>query len=113
MKLLFDENLSRKLVLRLADLFPGSTHVSEIELTRSRDSAIFDRAARDGFTIVTTDADFFELVTMFGPPPQVIWLRRWTHPTRDAERLLRKHAIRIAAFESDAESGILVLELGG
>jgi hypothetical protein len=28
-KLLFDENLSRKLAFRLADLYPGSMHVAE------------------------------------------------------------------------------------
>lgn len=111
MKLLFDENLSRKLVTRLADLYPGSAQVTELGLAQSPDPFVFDYARHLGFIIVTTGADFFELVTMFGPPPKVIWLRRWRHPTRDAERILRKHAIRIADFESDADAGILVLEL--
>jgi hypothetical protein len=31
-KLLFDENLSRKLVARLTELYPGSGHVSEFDL---------------------------------------------------------------------------------
>ena len=65
---------------------------------------------RNDFLIVSTDSDFFELATTLGPPPQVIWLRQWTHPTRDAERVLRSAAIRIAEFASNAELGILVLD---
>ena len=110
MKLLFDENLSRKLVQRLEDLYPGSAQVAEVGLARSPDSLIFDYAKRTGFTIVTTDADFFELVTTLGPPPKVVWLRRWSHPTRDAEALLRRNAIRLAEFGSDADAGILILD---
>lgn len=75
MKLLFDENLSRKLVSRLADLFPGSAQVVELGLAHHQDAQIFDYAKHAGFVIVTTDADFFELVTSFGPPPKVVWLR--------------------------------------
>jgi predicted nuclease of predicted toxin-antitoxin system len=59
---------------------------------------------------VTTDADFYELATTLGPPPKVVWLRRWTHPTRDAEFVLRRDAIRLTEFAADAESGILVLD---
>jgi len=29
-KLLFDENLSRKLATRLADLYPGSLHLADV-----------------------------------------------------------------------------------
>jgi predicted nuclease of predicted toxin-antitoxin system len=61
--------------------------------------------------IVTTDADFYELATMIGPPPKVVWLRRWRHPTSDAERILRRDAVRITDFFSDPELGVLVLDL--
>ena len=37
MKLLFDENLSHKLVGLLADLFPGSVHVREVGLKAADD----------------------------------------------------------------------------
>ena len=35
-KLLFDENLSRKLVAQLSELYPGSTHVAEVNLLERR-----------------------------------------------------------------------------
>jgi predicted nuclease of predicted toxin-antitoxin system len=37
-KLLIDENLSRKLVPRLSDLFPGSIHVTDVALAQSPDA---------------------------------------------------------------------------
>ena len=40
MKLLFDENLSRKLVVRLAELYPESAHVAEADLLESPDREI-------------------------------------------------------------------------
>ena len=76
----------------------------------SNDRAIWDYAGLNGFVIATTDADFFDLAANLGPPPKVIWLRRWSHPTLDAEELLRREAVRITQFESDPELGILVLE---
>ena len=44
MKLLFDENLSRKLVARLADLYPDSVHVAEASLLESPDREIWEFA---------------------------------------------------------------------
>ena len=110
MKLLFDENLSRKLVVRLAELYPDSAHVVEFDLLESPDREIWELAKVRGFVIVTTDSDFYELATTIGPPPKVVWLRRWTHPTKDAESILRREAIRITEFSADAELGVLVLD---
>jgi predicted nuclease of predicted toxin-antitoxin system len=59
---------------------------------------------------VTTDADFYELSIRTGPPPKVVWLRRWAHPTRDAEAVLRREAIRIANFGHDPMLGVLILD---
>ncbi|PWU00512.1 MAG: hypothetical protein C5B51_25075 [Terriglobia bacterium] len=66
MKLLFDENLSRKLVPILADLFPGSSHVFFESLLQNPDTAVWEHAKVHGFTIVTADADFYELSITFG-----------------------------------------------
>ena len=110
MKLLLDENLSRRLVARLADLYPESVHVAEASLPASSDRDVWEYAKARGFIIVSADSDFYELATTIGPPPKVVWLRRWTHPTRDAEEVLRREAIRITQFADDPELGVLVLD---
>jgi predicted nuclease of predicted toxin-antitoxin system len=111
-KLLFDENLSRKLVGRLAELYPESAHVAEFDLLESADREIWEFAKSGNFVIVSTDADFYELATTIGPPPKVVWLRRWTHPTRDAEQVLRREAIRMTEFAADPELAVLILDRG-
>ena len=64
----------------------------------------------EGFIIVSTDADFYELATTLGPPPKVVLLRRWWHPTRDAELVLRREAIQITDFAAGPQLGILLLD---
>ncbi len=44
MKLLFDQNLSPRLVHRLADLYPNSTHVADVSLDRAFDKDIWTYA---------------------------------------------------------------------
>lgn len=109
MKLLFDENLSPKLVSKLSALFPDSSHVAFEGLRGTADLQVWEFAKARGFVIVTTDADFYELVTTYGPPPKVIWLRSWDYPTAVAEQLLRSKAIRVSEFVQDIEQGLLIL----
>jgi predicted nuclease of predicted toxin-antitoxin system len=108
-KLLLDENLSHRLVQRLSDLFPGSSHVTSEGLTQASDARIWQYAKDGGFTIVTADSDFYELSTAFGPPPKVIWLREWAYPTGAAERLIRSQTIRIIEFVQDQDLAVLIL----
>lgn len=110
MKLLFDENLSRRLVARLLDLFPDSIHAVSADLLQSSDRKIWEFAKSGGFTVVKADANFYELATSLGSPPKVIWLRGCDYPTAVAEELIRNQAIRIAEFANDPDRAILVLE---
>jgi len=68
LKLLLDENLSRRLVPRIEDLFPGSAHVASEGLLQAQDIAVWEYARSKGFSIVTANADFYELATTLGPP---------------------------------------------
>ena len=109
MKLLLDENLSRGLVPQIADLFPGSSHVCKAGLLQVPDTSIWAFAKSNDFSIVTADADFYELATTLGPPPKVIWLRGCDYPTAVAEQLIRSQAIRIAEFLEEPEPAVLIL----
>jgi predicted nuclease of predicted toxin-antitoxin system len=60
-KLLFDENLSPRLVSRLSPLFPDSQHVDLVGLHGQPDKAIWEHAARHEFAIVSKDNDFRQL----------------------------------------------------
>ncbi len=75
MKLLFDHNLSHRLIHRLDDIFPGSTQTKLLGLNRAADSLIWEHARAHGFVVVTLDKDFADLSFIRGAPPKVIWLR--------------------------------------
>ena len=107
MKLLFDQNLSFRLVARLAGLFPNSDQVRQLGLDQADDRAIWQHAKLNGFVLVTQDSDFADLAALLGSPPKVIWLRCGNQPTHIIEELLRKHAKTIEAFASDNESDCL------
>ena len=44
-------------------------------LESSSDTKVWNHAKNHGFVIDTRDADFEELSLVWGPPPQVIWLK--------------------------------------
>lgn len=75
MKLLLDENLSRRMVPHLQEGFPGTTQVAVAGLERATDREVHDFAHREGFVIVTKDDDFNGLLALLGYPPKVIHLR--------------------------------------
>lgn len=89
MKLLFDQNLSRKLVTRLADIFPHASHVQFHALAEQTDTEIWAFAQLNDFCIVTQDADFAERSRLYGSPPKVVWLRCGNAPTHEVEALIR------------------------
>jgi predicted nuclease of predicted toxin-antitoxin system len=107
MKLLFDQNLSYKLVKPMETVFPGSAHVRLLGLDQASDAEIWRYAQTNGFAIVTQDADFQDRVDLFGHPPKVIWLRCGNQPAEFVARLLHAHAQDILAFEQDLHAGCL------
>ncbi len=110
MKLLLDENVSDRIVQRLADLFPGSTHIKSAGLKEADDSTVWDWAKRHQFTIVSKDTDFYQRAILFGHPPKVIWLRVGNCPTNLLTDLLRSRYEVIRQFIQSETESVLVLE---
>lgn len=75
MKLLLDENLSRRLLPFLQHDYPGSNHVVLLGMESASDSDVWQKAKDENFVIVTRDADFQELSLVWGHPPKVIRLK--------------------------------------
>jgi predicted nuclease of predicted toxin-antitoxin system len=109
MKLLFDQNLSPRLVKRLADLFPGSSHMQSEGLDCASDDQIWDHARLNGFAIVTKDADYNNLSVLRGWPPKVVWLLLGNCTTAQVEAVFRARFADIEAFDKDPSVGTLAL----
>ena len=92
MKLLFDQNISFRLLKQIIDIFPESKQVRELGLENSTDSEIFEYAKRNDYAIVTFDSDFCDLNIMKGSPIKIIWIRTGNVTTKNLEDLIRdKH----------------------
>ena len=109
MKLLFDQNLSPRLVHILSDVFPGSVHVRGVALSRGTDAAIWAYARKHDLVIVTKDSDFHQVSFLRGSPPKVIWIRQGNCATADMAALLRSNRSQVLAFGTDEEAAFLAL----
>jgi predicted nuclease of predicted toxin-antitoxin system len=107
MKLLFDQNLSFKLVRRVWKLFPASSQVRLLGLDRADDNTVWEYARRNGYVLVTQDVDYSNLSALRGYPPKIVWLRCGNRPTGYIEALLTQNHARIIQFLNDPAVGCL------
>ncbi len=107
MKLLFDQNISPKIVKQLELDFPDSRHVRHIGLEDASDLAIFNYAKTHGYAIVTFDSDFVDLNVVKGIPPKIIWLKTGNLTTKSISELLRNNILFIRSFLLSEEEEIL------
>jgi hypothetical protein len=87
MKLLFDQNLSFKLVKNLEDVFPRSNQVKLIGMHEAGDGEIWEYARANGFTLVSKDSDYSERSALLGHPPKVIYRRKRMRAGRSRRRV--------------------------
>jgi predicted nuclease of predicted toxin-antitoxin system len=111
-RLLFDENLSPRLVERLRDVYSESEHVSGVELGGAQDSAVWEYAKKYGFAIVSKDSDFAERSVLESDPPKVVWVRLGNCSSLEIEGRLRSAGEIVRAFIEEDEETCLVLGRG-
>jgi predicted nuclease of predicted toxin-antitoxin system len=90
MKLLLDENLSRRVVPFVLDDYPESTQIALLGMEKAYDQDIWAYAKQNGFVIVTRDSDYVDLSALLGQPPKIIWLRSGNQSKAAVIRLLLK-----------------------
>jgi predicted nuclease of predicted toxin-antitoxin system len=109
MKLLFDQNLSPRLVRLFSDLFPGSTHVLHLGLDTASDEAVWQHATLENFVIVSKDLDFYEPATLRGGPPHVAWVRKGNCTTTEIEAVVGRWSGEIARSHDESSLAVLIL----
>jgi predicted nuclease of predicted toxin-antitoxin system len=103
MKLLLDENLSRRLVPFLLSDYPGSTQIALLGMEQADDREVWEYARTHDFAIVTRDSDYYDMSLIYGPPPKIIWLRtgNQTKAATLAALLNHREAIEQALLSED------------
>ncbi len=109
MKLLFDQNLSFHLCKYFEDSFPDSSQIRLLGMDRVRDAEIWEYARQNGYTIVTQDADFFDLSLLRGTPPKLIWLRCGNQPTVVIKKIIQKNVETIITFNENPSQDCIEL----
>lgn len=110
MKLLLDENLSRRLVPALQARFPGSSQVALLGLERATDAQICEHAALHGFVICSKDDDFRHLVIARGYRPRLVHLLLGNVGNDAVLSALLAAADRLEAAFGDPAIGFAVIE---
>ena len=108
MKLLLDENLSRRLTRKLANRCEVK-HVFDLGLREGRDRDIWSLALNEGWIVVTKDADFVNLSTLLGGPPKVIRLAVGNCSNEELIELFDSRWGTIEDFSVSASEALLVL----
>jgi len=91
----------------LPDCFADCRPVRSVGLNDCNDVIIWQFAKQNGFTIVTFDADFFDISILRGFPPKIIWLRTGNLTTYEiAERLILNYS-NIASFIDDPDQSCI------
>jgi predicted nuclease of predicted toxin-antitoxin system len=109
-RLLFDQNLSSRLVSMLSDCYPESEHVRDVGLGNASDNTVWAYAAEHGLTIVSKDSDFHQRSLVDGPPPKVVWVQVGNCTTAEIERILRRHLQDIASLDGDSTAAFLIID---
>jgi len=108
-KLLFDENLSHRLVAVVGADFPGSAHVREVALLGASDQQIWEFARARDFVVVSKDSDFRQRSFVVGFPPKVVWLDVGNDGTAEIATLIRRSRAVLQQFGADSGAALLVL----
>jgi predicted nuclease of predicted toxin-antitoxin system len=104
LKLLFDNNLSVRIIQAVDNFFPGSKHVADLQVNQFTDRQIFEFAGKNEFTVITKDKDFYHLVNTLGPPPKIVWIAVGNCSNQQAIDTVVKRKQQIAEFIKSTRS---------
>lgn len=108
-KLLLDENLSRRLVPLLQDIFPGTSQVSLVGLERASDQVVWAYAKAHDFVILTKDDDFSDLLGFYGHPPKIVLLKLGNCSNQMISSALHDKHLAIHAELSNSSVGLVAV----
>jgi len=108
-KLLLDQNLSRRILPALAEEFPGSSHVVHLGMDHDDDIKIWDYAKENDLVIVTKDKDFLQRSVLLGHPPKIVHLTVGNCPVSEIVMLLLGKVSQLKVFHKHASKSYFLL----
>lgn len=109
MRLLFDQNLSFRLVETVGPAFSGSKHVRDLGLMRASDADVWSFARAHEYAIASKDSDFANLAFLHGQPPKLIYVRLGNCSTERIAAMLNESRATLCEFLDDPIASVLTL----
>ncbi len=109
MKLLFDQNISPRIVKKLPEEFSDCAQVRFLGLEDCSDFEIFQFAKKHKYAVVTFDSDFVDLNALHGSPPKVIYLNTGNLTTKSVSDLILNNLLTIQHYLNSDTDDILEL----
>ena len=107
MKLLFDQNISFRILHKISAYFTEAKQIRSLGLENANDSEIWQYAKTHNFTIVTFDADFIDLTNLRGFPPKIVWLRIGNTTTENIAKVIIENHVKLEEFIENTEIAFL------
>ena len=108
MKLLLDANISWRLCSFLERNISECIHVNKTELPfPAQDSEIWQYAKKHGFTIISQDSDFLNLLETRGYPPKLILIKTGNINRKQMEAIILQAKPSIIEMHNNDEYGLL------
>ena len=109
MRLLFDQNISFRILKMLSENFAESSTVKSEGLIDKSDFEIWTFAKQNNFIVVSQDNDFYDILHLKGAPPKLIILRIGNTTTTKIAQLLDQVYLDLVDFDQNPEINCLEL----
>ena len=107
MKLLFDQNISHRILNHIQDILPEAKQLRDLGLENNSEKQIWEYAKKSAYIIVTFDGDFYDFSLVWGHPPKIIWIRTYNQTTKNVGEIIRKYIDKIQDFQNDNDLACL------
>ncbi len=111
MKLLIDQNISRRIIESINDIFSDSMHVNSMDSTTKTDIDLWDFAIKNEFCLVTTDSDYFNHCIISEESPKIIYVQGEVITSNKMEWTLRVNQEAIEQFITEDSANCLTINM--
>lgn len=111
MKLLIDQNISKRIIDSITDIFPGSIHVKNAKLSNFSDLEVWNFAQKNDLILVSTDPEVFDRCVLSSNSPKTIYVVSETITTNKMEWALRINQSSIEKFYNEDPASCLRIQV--
>ncbi|UTW66119.1 DUF5615 family PIN-like protein [bacterium SCSIO 12643] len=111
MKLLIDQNISKRIIDSISDIFPGSLHITGTQLSNYSDLEVWNYALKNDFILISTDPEVFDRCVLSEDSPKTVFVFSEIMTTNKMEWALRINQEDIERFYNEDPASCLRIQV--